>query len=557
MSISNMQKNIKHVVHLMLENRSFDHLLGWLRWNGSAEPKNHVPPLRANEQEFYGLTGNEWLPSNSSYFFPIGPFMYAREAITQIESGGSWDYCEMPICDPGEEFEHVTQQLYSRDGKTPMGYYIDYLTVYYHATSPKDILAVFTPETLPCLNTLAASYAVSDMWFSSVPTQTNPNRAFSLCGTSLGRINNNADVNTYKLCGKPFENINNIFSVFNAFNQNNPQRPPIKWKLYARYNWHDVSGGWNYWHDHGEAGALCQNATMGQYFTQYMFPKGFDNTQWGGAGSLEDFKRDVMQNTLPDFSYIEPAFFPQSIELDKLTDYHPPESIYRGEVFVREVFKTLTSNSAVWNNTLLIITFDEHGGTYDHLMPPENAIPPDDLIHEQFDFRRYGVRVPTLMISPWVTPGTIFRGDYYPEVSDPAKLPFDHTSVLATLCKWKGINYQNKATYPDYYLGNRTAAAPTFENVFTNTFNSAVPNFSPHNCSFGAPDATGAGLAGTGLVRRRELIRALTHHIATITGSSEADIFASGIVHDLLTSAQTAADLESSLAALGEKYKTP
>jgi phospholipase C len=70
--MSNMQANIKHVVHLMLENRSFDSLLGWLRWGGQSRPKNHVPALRSNEKEFYGLEGDEWLPSNATYFLSRG-----------------------------------------------------------------------------------------------------------------------------------------------------------------------------------------------------------------------------------------------------------------------------------------------------------------------------------------------------------------------------------------------------------------------------------------------------------------------------------------------------
>jgi|SRR5215213_512488 len=550
--MSNMQANIKHVVHLMLENRSFDSLLGWLRWNGNARPKNHVPPLRPNEKEFYGLEGTEWLPSNSSYFLSRGPFTYKREPITKITPGSSWDYCEMPVSDPGEDFDHVAMQLKAAPyaPSKPMGFYLDYLSVYLNG-SAQDILAVFIPETLPCLNTLAQRFAVSDMWFSSVPTMTNPNRAFSLCGTSLGRIINNDDLNTYKLCGQPYGNINNIFSVFNAFNANNPSQPPVKWKFYARWNWHDIprlpthpfEPGWQSWHLAQEAGALCFNATKGKYFTPYMFPKGFDNLTWGGIDTIDGFKNDVAQNTLPDFSYIEPAFFPQSYDLNHLTDYHPPESVYAGEGFVKDIFNTIVSNPKVWANTLFIITFDEHGGTYDHLMPPKNAVPPDTNTNE-FDFKQYGVRIPTLLISPWVTPGTIFRAGYYPEGADPSQLPFDHTSVLATLCKWKGINYRNKPQYPDYYLGDRTAAAPTFDYVITNTSNTGTPTLTQHSCGAGA----------TGVVKRRELIRALTHGVADITGQSEADVAQQGIVEEILDSCKSPADLEAYFRDLAAKH---
>lgn len=544
-----MQDNIKHVVHLMLENRSFDHLLGWLRWGGAAKPKNHVPALRPNEKEFYGLSGTEWLPSDSTYF-TNGPYTYKQEPITKITPGGAFDYCEMPSSDPGEEFEHVAVQLKSRDNVNPKGFYIDFLSVYIKPTSPKDILGVFTPQTLPCFNTLAENFAVSDMWFSSVPTMTNPNRAFSICGTSLGRINNNDDLNTYRLCGQPYSGINTIFSVFNAYNQNNPGKTPITWKLYARWDWHNISpwpAGWRFWQDAREAGKLCYGATTGKYYTDYMFPKGFENMQWGGKGTITDFEIDVQQNTLPAFSYIEPSFFPQTTEVSRLTDYHPPESVYRGETFVKEIFDTLVRNPAVWAKTLLIITFDEHGGTYDHVMPPSNAIAPDANTNPKFDFTRYGVRVPTLLISPWVTPGTIFRAGYYPEVTDKKQLPFDHTSVLATLCKWKGIPYQDKARYPDYYLGDRTASAPTFENVITNVKNNVTPNLTPHSCSVGM----------TGIVKRRELIRALTKSLAGITGLSEAEVAQQRIAEEILNTHQTEEELRAYLENLAKQQGKP
>ena len=545
-----MQDNIKHVVHVMLENRSFDHLLGWLRWNGAAKPKNHVPPLRRNEKEFYGLNGNEWLPSDATYFLPNGPYTYTQQPITKITPSGSFDNCEMPSSDPGEEFEHVAVQLQSRDGVTPMGFYIDYQSVYDWPLSSQDILGVFTPDTLPCLNTLAENFAVSDMWFSSVPTMTNPNRAFSLCGTSMGRINNNEDLNTYRLCGQPYPNINTIFSVFNAYNQNNAGKPPVTWKLYSRWDWHNISPwpeGWKFWQDVNEAGQLCYGATTGKYYTDYMFPKGFENMRWGGKGTITDFHTDVSNNTLPAFSYIEPTFFPQTIELSLLTDYHPPESVYRGETFVREIFNALTSNPAVWAKTLLIITFDEHGGTYDHIMPPSNAIPPDRNTNPNFDFKRYGVRIPTLLISPWVTPGTIFRAGYYPEVADKRSLPFDHTSVLATLCKWKGIPYQDKARYPDYYLGDRTASAPTFENVITNVNNRLTPKLTRHSCTVGA----------TGIVKRRELLRALTKNIAGIKGISEAEVVQQGLVEEILNTHKTAEELKAYLDNLAKQHAKP
>lgn len=173
-------------------------------------------------------------------------------------------------------------------------------------------------------------------------------------------------------------------------------------------------------------------------------------------------------------------------------------------------------------------------------------VPPDANKNPKFDFKRCGVRIPTLLISPWVTPGTIFRAGYYPEVRDSKMLPFDHTSVLATLCKWKGIPYQDKAHYPNYYLGDRTASAPTFENVITNVNNKVFPTLTPHRCSVGM----------TGIVKRRELIRAVAKNIAGITGLTQAEVVEQGMVEEVFNNCQTAEELKDYLDTLAKKYGT-
>lgn len=82
-------------------------------------------------------------------------------------------------------------------------------------------------------------------------------------------------------------------------------------------------------------------------------------------------------------------------------------------------------NGAGWKITLFIITYDEHGGIWDHVLPPA-AVSPDRKRHDGFAFDRYGVRVPAVFVSPWIAPGTIARA---PEDGP----PFDHTSILSTL----------------------------------------------------------------------------------------------------------------------------
>jgi phospholipase C len=135
------------------------------------------------------------------------------------------------------------------------------------------------------------------------------------------------------------------------------------------------------------------------------------------------------------------------------TDYHPPTHVRPGETFLNEIYQALR-NSPQWGQTLFIVTFDEHGGTYDHVSPPWGAISPDQNIGKDgFRFDLFGVRVPTLLISPFVKASTVFRA---PNASS---YPFDHTSFIKTLLLWGGVDLGS------VNLGKRMPEAPTFEDV--------------------------------------------------------------------------------------------
>jgi len=184
--------------------------------------------------------------------------------------------------------------------------------------------------------------------------------------------------------------------------------------------------------------------------------------------------------TVPVFSYVEPTFTIESIWNILGNDYHPPSSLYEGESFLKRIYDILISNPAVFRKTLFIVTFDEHGGTFDHVPPPANAIDPVNP-RPPFVFNRYGVRVPTLLISPCVPAGSVFRAGYYPGCPSPAPFPYDHASVLATLLKWRSIPYQNPGDKG--FLGTRTAQAPTFDNVIGAPANANRPSVTPFACS--------------------------------------------------------------------------
>jgi len=451
MALRDMQQNIKHVVHLMLENRGFDHLLGWL-WNGSDNPPNvNIPATRAGEARFYGVPQDMWFPGDPS-FYQNGPYTGPQKYVHK----GLWGYCYMPASDPGEGWDDVTQQIfgpYSQMDLPPeklmRGFYLNYVDDGHGVGSDDDILATGTPTELPVINGLAAAYAVSDTWFASAPTETNPNRAFSLAGTSEFRKNN------LSFDGVPYTGLRTIFGVLNDTNNS--------WKLYADYTWID-----------------------GLYFTQYMFPEGMGQ---GAFGSISDFASDVMNDALPVFSYLEPTFAVETESNPLGNDYHPPGSVYNGETFLKLVYDALTANPDVFAKTLLIVTFDEHGGTLDHVVPPD-AVPPDEL-DPPYIFGRYGVRVPTILISPWVPPGCVFRASYYPGGN--GGTPFDHTSVLATLCRWLNIPYEKPTDVG--WLRRRTASAPTFEGVITSNYNSTIASVSPYSCSDFPAAISATGLA--------------------------------------------------------------
>ncbi len=146
--------------------------------------------------------------------------------------------------------------------------------------------------------------------------------------------------------------------------------------------------------------------------------------------------------------------------MDDPNDEHPPHDITAGEEFLHAIWEAV-SQSPKWNKILLVITYDEHGGCYDHVLPPTNAVTPDPASNpgaEGFHFDRFGVRVPTILVSPYIEPGTVFRAG----VSD-LGTPYDHTSILATLRDWLAI--------PDSLMlpSKRIAAAPHLGPVLTRT----------------------------------------------------------------------------------------
>lgn len=397
---------IEHIVVAMLENRSLDNLCGWLYPSGS--PPKHVVP-NGSPASYDGLNSGMWNPSNESYFHG------APASQVFVKEGAA--STTVPNPDPQEAFDQITFQLFGPQGavsnpKWPMqGFLIDYMSV--GSSNPDQIMQSYSPSQVPVMSALAQNYAISDRWFCSAPCQTWPNRAFVHAGTANGNVNNGT-------IPDPLDwNVPTIFNVLETIGKS--------WSVYC-------------------------DTIITPSLTRTMFMQLWDPQYDGRFLGFGEFEAACASGSLPSYSFIEPSF------LIEPNDEHPPHDIAAGEKFLYQIWDAVR-HSPAWNKTLLIITFDEHGGCYDHVLPPSNATPPDAAAKPgagTFHFDRFGVRVPTILVSPFIESGTVFRAS----ASDTAT-PFDHTSILATLRDWLAIPGASMLK------SNRIKAAPNLASVLT------------------------------------------------------------------------------------------
>lgn len=291
----------------------------------------------------------------------------------------------IPDPDPGELYTDIALQIRGMNGDAPMGGFVDDYMNQKPADRPYDpkaVLHYFTPDQVPVLSQLAYEFGVSDRWFASAPCQTWPNRFFAHTATAGGWLNNDPPHFPYTMP-----------TVFGRLTEKH-----CDWRVY--------------FHDFPHAATL---ATLWEDVpTHFRY--------------FNAFAADAAAGALPTYSFIEPRYFADTVLNLIPNDMHPPHNIAYGEQLVAQVFNAVRAGPR-WNQTLLIITFDEHGGCYDHVLPPA-AVPPD-ASPANAPFNRYGVRVPAVIVSPYVQKGSIIR--------PPGNIPFDHTSIAATLRGLYGI----------------------------------------------------------------------------------------------------------------------
>lgn len=391
---ANQLGSVEHIVVLVLENRSFDHMLGFLY----ADSGNVSP---ATQQPFEGLTGTE---SNSD---TTGTSVQVS-ALTP----GTANVYFTPGGDPGEGYLATNMQLFGEasppagSSATNTGFVTDFAATLkgidahrpiISGTTASDIMEVFTPGLLPVLSELARGFAVCDHWYSSVPTETFPNRAFLCAATSQGHM----DDSTSKYTSQ------SIFGLLSAHN--------LAWSIYGYTN---------------------------PPLTRLNFPDTTDAPE-SHFGVFRDFQSAAAAGSLGAYTFLEPSWGSSG------NSQHPNYDVALGEQLIHDVYYALR-NGPAWNQTLLIVTYDEHGGCYDHVSPPIGAVPPDSSAGEfGFDFTRFGVRVPAVLVSPLIAAGTVFRPS--------GAVPLDHTSILKTVETRWGL--------PP--LTARDAAAPDIGDVLT------------------------------------------------------------------------------------------
>jgi phospholipase C len=387
--------NLKHIVVLMMENRSFDHMLG---------------ALKKQDPRINGLSGTESNLDTSNEPARVQP---------QAQFQGQLDP------DPDHHFPAVHKQLYSGTTGPPAAPSMGGFVQSYHdqrqdVNHSRQIMFYFPPEKLPVLTTLARSYAVFNGWFSSIPGPTICNRAFAHYGTSFGHV----DMNLFY------------------------QKTPFL-SIYDRM----LKAGKTtklYYYDRASSTMEIVNLLKNQ-------PKIF--------ATYPQFLEDCKRGELPDYSFVEPNYSDHLGEgggEELASDQHPDHDVQAGEIFIASIYNAIRQNPTLWKSTALLIAYDEHGGIYDHVPPP--ACLPDGfkatdtgVPGQQFAFDRLGVRVPAILVSPWIPKATVVPG-----TEDPVNgRIFEHASIPATVTK------QFLGTYDE--RSPREKAALTFLDLLSDT----------------------------------------------------------------------------------------
>lgn len=410
-SMDFMRSRIKHVVTCVLESRSFDSVLGWLYDPATSKGINWVPARPG--LQFEGACASNTNRDSS------GAVWHQK----QVNGGAvSTDLnLDTPVLDPFHGTSDSIHQQWT-------GGYADYrsgvradMGGFVLNNGNAEVMEGYSPEQLAVLNGLAFQYAVSDAWFCSEAGGTTTNRATLTTGSAF-----NITV-TYE-GGAAYE-----------YFPKTPHRQSL-WKVLANHGIMDWAIYYSVlWENEPYTYHLAlegQLPSVDAAWPQYVQP-------------IDGFFLAAAKGELPAFSFLEPVWYDPS---GVFTSYHPTGDVLPGEQGLLNIFNALRDSPA-WDETALVISFSKGGGMYDHVPahPMVKAWPNDGV--DGYEFDTTGARVPTIVVSPLVKPNTVFR-------SEVDGTPYDATSLAATVLSWFGVPRSK------WGMGERVAAAPTFEGVF-------------------------------------------------------------------------------------------
>ncbi|KAJ0015025.1 hypothetical protein Pint_20845 [Pistacia integerrima] len=385
---------IKTIVVLVQENRSFDHMLGWMK---SLNP------------EINGVTGSESNPISTSD--PNSSRIFFTDTAGYIDP------------DPGHSIQAIFEQVFgitwtasqseSSSQSRPLMQGFAQNAESIEKGMSETVMSGFKPEMVPVYKELVMEFGVCDRWFASVPASTQPNRLFVHSATSHGATSND----TNKLIeGYPQK------TIFESLDESG-----FSFGIYYQYP---------------PATLFYRNLRKIKYLKNlHQFDLHFEN--------------HCKEGKLPNYVVVEQRYF--DLLSIPANDDHPSHDVSEGQKFVKQVYEALR-NSPQWTEMLFIITYDEHGGFYDHVPTPLTGVPtPDDIIGPEpyyFKFDRLGVRIPTIFISPWIERGTVLHRPSGPYPTS----EFEHSSIAATVKKIFNLKE---------FLTKRDEWAGTFESVLS------------------------------------------------------------------------------------------
>lgn|SRR6185437_15777788 len=353
--MDNLKDNVKTVVLVMMENRSFDHMLGHLKLENPALDVNGFSAPLEDYNNIYNGT---------NYY----PFNMPHDV-------------ELDFDVPHEYDAVATQMMLNKiNGKFSMQGFVEaYAKVNGVVVNPECTpMGYFNSTQVPITDFLAKNFCVCDNWFCPLPTSTQPNRTMAFSGDSY----------IYKtktqLIGIP----NNLFSWMD--------KNSIRWRVY-----HD---GLPFFILYPELWPLILSDHFRRY--EYLYS---DMTQEADANK-------------PQVIIIEPCYEDAPrLGSKHPNDNHAPLAIGWGEDFIRSTYQAITANEMQWQNTVMILYYDEHGGFYDHVAPPKISYQTKGT--DTYLFESMGPRIPGIVMSPFVKPGSVSH-----EL-------LDHTSVLQFLAE--------------------------------------------------------------------------------------------------------------------------